>query len=72
MEEQKWIPTRAALELTCDFAGKFSSAEHVDWEDMTDKLGTRVFSGLIDTKSMELSMRVAEMVQDDTLFEGLK
>ncbi len=69
MEEQK-TPTRAALEQTCDFSANFSSPEHVDWEDMTT-IGSRVFSGFFDVKSSDLKQRVAEIVEDDTLFEGV-
>jgi hypothetical protein len=74
MREKAWVPTREALELTCDFSqagayAVFSSQDHVDWADMV-AVGAKVFSGFMDVKSGELMRRVTDLTEEDTLFEG--
>lgn len=74
MREKAWVPTREALELTCDFSqagayAVFSSQDHVDWADMV-AVGAKVFSGFMDVKSGELMKRVTDLTEEDTLFEG--
>jgi hypothetical protein len=70
MQEHGDLQIRARLEEACDFGvpAKFSSEEHVDWQDLGAAAAT--FSGFTPLKPKELTDRLAEIVQDDTLFEG--